>query len=73
MLDLWLIRHGETTWNAEKRIQGHMDSPLSVLGIRQVNALAKRLSNKKFDAIYSSDSGRAIQTATIAFPNRIFV
>ena len=67
MLDLWLIRHGETTWNAEKRIQGHMDSPLSELGTRQANALAKRLFSKKFDAIYSSDSGRALQTAAIVF------
>jgi 2,3-bisphosphoglycerate-dependent phosphoglycerate mutase len=70
MLDLWLIRHGETTWNSEGRIQGHMDAPLSALGIRQANALAKRLVGKKFDAIYSSDSGRATQTANIVFPNQ---
>jgi 2,3-bisphosphoglycerate-dependent phosphoglycerate mutase len=70
MLDLWLIRHGETTWNAEKRVQGHMDSPLSDLGMRQAKALALRLSTKKFDAVYSSDSGRAIQTSTIAFPRQ---
>jgi 2,3-bisphosphoglycerate-dependent phosphoglycerate mutase len=68
MLDLWLIRHGETTWNAEKRIQGHMDSPLSALGTRQAKALAARLRNKKFDVIYCSDSGRAIETANILFP-----
>jgi broad specificity phosphatase PhoE len=51
MLELWLIRHGETTWNAEKRIQGHsiqghMDSPLSELGLRQAKALRARLSTK---------------------------
>jgi 2,3-bisphosphoglycerate-dependent phosphoglycerate mutase len=68
MLDLWLIRHGETIWNAEKRVQGHMDSPLSDLGIRQAKALRARLSTKTFDTIYSSDSGRAIQTADIIFP-----
>jgi 2,3-bisphosphoglycerate-dependent phosphoglycerate mutase len=67
MLDLWLIRHGETTWNAEGRIQGQMDAPLSELGIRQANALARRLSGRKFDAVYSSDSGRAMQTANLVF------
>ncbi len=70
MLDLWLIRHSETTWNAEKRIQGHMNSPLSDLGVRQAKALKIRLSTKKFDAVYSSDSGRATQTATIVFPSQ---
>jgi 2,3-bisphosphoglycerate-dependent phosphoglycerate mutase len=70
MLDLWLIRHGETTWNAEKRIQGPMDSPLSDLGVRQAKVLRARLSTKKFDVVYSSDSGRATQTASILFPNK---
>jgi 2,3-bisphosphoglycerate-dependent phosphoglycerate mutase len=70
VLDLWLIRHGETVWNAEKRIQGHMDSPLSDLGVRQAEALAKRLLGKSFDTVYSSDSGRAIQTAAIISPGR---
>lgn len=70
MLDLWLIRHGETIWNSEGRIQGHMDAPLSGLGIKQANVLAKRLSSKSFDAIYSSDSGRATQTANIVFPGQ---
>ncbi len=70
MLGLCLIRHGETTWNKEGRIQGQLDAPLSSLGLRQVKALAKRLSGKTFDTIYSSDSGRAMQTANILFPNR---
>jgi 2,3-bisphosphoglycerate-dependent phosphoglycerate mutase len=70
VLDLWLIRHGETIWNAEGRIQGQLDAPLSDLGVRQVQALAKRLTRKSFDTIYSSDSGRATQTAKILFPTR---
>ena len=70
MLDLWLIRHGQTTWNKEGRIQGHLDAPLSELGVKQVKALAKRMSGKDFDAIYSSDSGRAVQTAEIVFPGQ---
>jgi 2,3-bisphosphoglycerate-dependent phosphoglycerate mutase len=69
VLDLWLIRHGETTWNKEGRIQGQLDAPLSEMGVRQVKALAKRLSRNKFDTIYSSDSGRATQTANLIFPN----
>lgn len=70
MLELWLIRHGETTWNAEGRIQGQMDAPLSDLGVRQARALVKRLDRKRFETVYSSDSGRAIQTANILFPTR---
>ncbi len=70
MLDLWLVRHGETTWNKEKRIQGQLGAPLSDLGVRQVKALRKRLSRQSFDMVYSSDSGRAVQTANILFPNK---
>jgi 2,3-bisphosphoglycerate-dependent phosphoglycerate mutase len=70
VLDLWLVRHGQTTWNAEGRFQGHMDAPLSDLGVRQVKTLAERLARKHFDTIYSSDSGRAVQTAKMLFPDK---
>ncbi|HOY67105.1 MAG TPA: histidine phosphatase family protein [Candidatus Ozemobacteraceae bacterium] len=57
-----LIRHGETRWNLENRMQGHSDSPLTDKGLRQANAIADRLSREKLDALYSSDLGRAWQT-----------
>jgi probable phosphoglycerate mutase len=60
-----VVRHGETTWNTEKRWQGHLDSPLTPKGLTQAHALAKRLTNHRFSALYSSDLGRAYQTAEI--------
>ena len=60
---LTLIRHGETTWNAEGRIQGHLDIPLSATGLAQAAAIGRRLGGESFDAILSSDLERALQTA----------
>jgi 2,3-bisphosphoglycerate-dependent phosphoglycerate mutase len=57
------IRHGETDWNRIKRIQGHIDIPLSEHGLLQAEQLAARLSHEKLDAVYSSDLQRAMQTA----------
>ncbi|NVJ25895.1 histidine phosphatase family protein [Myxococcus sp. AM011] len=61
--ELILLRHGETEWNALGLLQGHRDSPLSAEGLRQADALAARLSTLSFTALYSSDLGRALQTA----------
>lgn len=58
-----LLRHGETTWNLEGRYQGQLDSPLTPSGLAQARALAQRLAAVAFTALYSSDSGRALQTA----------
>lgn len=63
MTDIFLIRHGETAWNAEKRLQGHLDIPLNAQGERQAAALARALADEKFDAIISSDLVRARSTA----------
>ncbi|MBI4523293.1 MAG: histidine phosphatase family protein [Deltaproteobacteria bacterium] len=63
--DLIVVRHGQTTWNIEKRWQGHFDSPLTPQGERQAHLLAARLKHRRFSALYSSDLGRAYQTARI--------
>lgn len=65
MIRLYLVRHGETTANLEGIIQGHLDAPLTELGVKQAHAVAKRLANEKFAAAYASDSGRAAATAEI--------
>jgi probable phosphoglycerate mutase len=61
------IRHGETTWNAERRMQGHIDIPLNTAGMGQAKRLATALTQNKhsFDAIYSSDLERALHTANV--------
>ena len=68
MLELWLIRHGESTWNRENRVQGHSDVPLSEPGVAQAEALARRLQAQRFDAVFSSDLQRAHHTARLALP-----
>ena len=60
---LLLIRHGETAWNAEHRIQGQLDIPLSPLGVLQSARLAECLANEPIDAVYSSGQSRAWLTA----------
>lgn len=62
MIELLLIRHGETAWNRERRMQGHIDIPLSDAGLRQAQALGQALAAERPDAIYSSDLGRARAT-----------
>ena len=63
--ELLLIRHGETLFNSQRRMQGILDSPLTEAGILQAKAAAKALTGKVFDALYSSPLGRARQTADI--------
>jgi probable phosphoglycerate mutase len=58
-----LIRHGETAWNAERRLQGHLDIPLNAEGERQARLLAEALAPGRIDLLVSSDLQRARQTA----------
>ena len=58
-----VVRHGETRWNVEGRIQGQGDSPLTEHGLAQAEAIAGRLARERFDVLVASDLGRAMQTA----------
>jgi broad specificity phosphatase PhoE len=66
MTEIVIARHGETTWNAEGRFQGHADVPLNARGREQAAGLAARLAeSERFAAIHASDLVRAFETATI--------
>lgn len=62
---LYLTRHGETIWNTEWRLQGHLDSPLTAKGLWQAERLRDRIKNFTIDVIYTSPSQRAFRTAMI--------
>lgn len=65
--EIWLVRHGETEWNLEKRHQGHLDSPLTDRGLRQAAALGEGLrtafATDQIDQVLTSPLGRARDTA----------
>ena len=61
----YLVRHGQTQWNLQGRIQGHTDVPLAELGRRNVQAQAKSLAGLTFAAVYASDFSRTVETAQI--------
>ncbi len=61
--EIVLIRHGQTEWNVEHRMQGHLNSDLTAEGQSQIEALGNWMQKFPFDHIYSSDTLRAKQTA----------
>jgi broad specificity phosphatase PhoE len=65
MTDLYLVRHGETDWNRQRRIQGLTDIPLNETGRAQARATGMLLTRRRWDAIFSSPLGRAAETASI--------
>lgn len=65
------IRHGETEWNAESRLQGQLDVELSALGEAQAEVLSKTLEGLDFDRVYSSPLRRALDTANKICRGRI--
>ncbi|WP_047153032.1 histidine phosphatase family protein [Aneurinibacillus tyrosinisolvens] len=60
---VYLVRHGQTDWNVQRRIQGHSDIPLNNEGVRQARLLADKLKEIPFTLVCSSDLQRAIHTA----------
>ena len=67
---LLIVRHGETEWNAEGRIQGHTDIGLSENGAQQARSLGQRLADRQIDVAYSSDLKRTSETARLALGHR---
>jgi broad specificity phosphatase PhoE len=65
-LRIYLARHGETDWNAERRLQGRTDTALNSKGRQQAAKLAERLKGVRLDAVYSSTLSRSRDTAEIA-------
>lgn len=65
MLKLFIVRHGETEFNVQKRMQGRIDSPLTQKGIDNAISLGKQLKDIRFDKIYTSPSPRAYRTAEL--------
>jgi 2,3-bisphosphoglycerate-dependent phosphoglycerate mutase len=62
-LTVYVVRHGQTDWNREGRIQGGTDKPLNATGLEQATAMARTLADVKLDSIYTSSHQRARQTA----------
>ena len=63
MVEIILIRHGETEWNAAEMFRGRADVPLSGAGLKQARLLGEYLRGEKIDVIYSSPLRRAVETA----------
>lgn len=64
LMKILLVRHGETEWNGVNRLQGHLDSPVTARGHRQIAALIRALDGEKIERVVSSPAGRAVAAAT---------
>ena len=73
-MTIWLVRHGETEWSLSGQHTGSTDIPLTQQGRLQAVAIGKLLSGRRFDHVFSSPMGRAVETGTLAgFGERIRV
>jgi len=63
VLHLWLVRHGQTDWNVERRLQGWTDIPLNSTGQAEADELGAALATVSFCHIYTSPLRRALETA----------
>src|SRR5262245_47401752 len=66
VLNLYIARHGQTDWNAERKLQGQTDTQLNANGRAQAERLAERLRGVQLDQVYSSTLARSRETAEIA-------
>lgn len=70
---IYIVRHGETVWNVEGKLQGQADTPLTKKGVVQARERANELSRIEFEAIFASDLGRTMRTAEILKADRELV
>lgn len=66
-IELWLVRHGETTHSAARRVAGWCDPPLTAEGRRQAAAVRPFLAGQRFDTVWSSDLQRAMASAELGW------
>jgi probable phosphoglycerate mutase len=65
--EIWLVRHGQTSLSAERRLAGWGDVPLTAHGREQARALRRALQGIEFDSVWSSDLQRAVETGRLAW------
>ncbi|HAS73400.1 MAG TPA: histidine phosphatase family protein [Clostridiales bacterium UBA8960] len=68
MLNIYLVRHGQTEWNIERRFQGWLDSPLTKQGVECAQLLKEKIAPIKFDRFITSPSNRAVKTMELILP-----
>ena len=70
---LYIVRHGQTDWNVQGKLQGHADIPLNNTGRAEAAGLSERIGKIDFDVCFSSDLQRAVETAQILSTTHPFV